>query len=201
MEHVLHPRDGYPFALELAIDYTLGPEGLSVRTSAVNVGRSACPYGAGAHPYVAVGTELVDSATLLIPAGEWMHTDDRGIPDGRRPVEGTPYDFRAGTRIGDRQLDTAFAELERGPDGMARAVISADDGSREVALWMDAEYRYLMAFTGDSLPEADRRRRGLGIEPMTCAPNAFHSSDGLVRLEPGQAHQASWGLEPRIRTT
>ncbi len=28
-------------------------------------------------------------------------------------------------------------------------------------------------FTGDSLPQAQRRRRGLGIEPMTAPPNAI----------------------------
>jgi aldose 1-epimerase len=201
MEHVLHPQDGYPFTLELAIEYVLGPGGLSVRTSATNVGTRSCPYGAGAHPYVSVGTDLIDSATLLIPANEWLHADDRAIPDGRREVDDTPYDFRQGRRIGDAQLDTAFAELERGPDGMARVLLSANDGSRQVAIWMDAVYRYVMAFTGDSLPEPRRRRRSLAIEPMTCAPNAFRSGEGLITLEPGHACEASWGIEPRRRRT
>jgi hypothetical protein len=38
-----------------------------------------------------------------------------------------------------------------------------------------------------------RRRRGLAVEPMTCAPNAFQSSDGLVRLDPGQSLTTRWG--------
>jgi aldose 1-epimerase len=51
-------------------------------------------------------------------------------------------------------------------------------------------------FTGDPLPDEGRRRRGLGIEPMTAAPDAFNSGDGLVVLEPGEVHTARWELRP-----
>lgn len=199
MEHVLHPQDGYPFALELAIEYTLRSDGLSVRTSATNAGAQPCPYGAGAHPYVTVGPGLIDSASLRIPASKWLHTDDRAIPDGLRQVQGSSYDFRHGRRLGDTQLDTAFAELDRDADGLARIVLTADDHAREVAVWMDRGYRYAMAFTGDSLPAPERRRRSLGVEPMTCAPNAFRSGDGLTTLSPGESHETARGIGPRVR--
>ena len=61
---------------------------------------------------------------------------------------------------------------------------------------MDASYRYVELFTGDSLPDPDRRRRGLGVEPMTAAPNAFVTGDGLLVLEPGETHTATWELRP-----
>ena len=51
-----------------------------------------------------------------------------------------------------------------------------------------------MLFPGDLL--ADVNRRSLGIEPMTCAPNAFQSGDGLITLEPGESFAAAWGIEP-----
>jgi len=38
---------------------------------------------------------------------------------------------------------------------------------------------------------------GLAVEPMTRAPNAFRSGDGLVRLEPGASVTTSWGIAPR----
>jgi aldose 1-epimerase len=31
---------------------------------------------------------------------------------------------------------------------------------------------------------------------MTCAPDAFSSGDGLIRLEPGESVSASWGIQP-----
>lgn len=60
---------------------------------------------------------------------------------------------------------------------------------------MDGSYRWLMLFTGDTLG-ADRRRRGLAVEPMTCAPNAFVSGEGLRILEPGESWTTSWGVGP-----
>jgi aldose 1-epimerase len=63
-----------------------------------------------------------------------------------------------------------------------------------VTLWADESYPYLMVFTGDTLP--DGGRRSLAVEPMTCAPNAFRSGAGLVRLEPEQTHTSSWGIVP-----
>lgn len=62
-----------------------------------------------------------------------------------------------------------------------------------VTLWLDERYRYLMLFTGDPLPDVNRR--SLAIEPMTCAPNAFQSGDGLITLEVGESFAAAWGIE------
>jgi aldose 1-epimerase len=53
LEYVLHPQPGYPFALRLRVEYALGRDGLSVRTSAENVGARPCPFGVGHHPYIA----------------------------------------------------------------------------------------------------------------------------------------------------
>ena len=61
---------------------------------------------------------------------------------------------------------------------------------------MDKAYPYLEIFTGDTLPQPDRRRTGLGVEPMTCAPDAFNSGEGLMTLEPGQSHTGEWGITP-----
>jgi aldose 1-epimerase len=52
-----------------------------------------------------------------------------------------------------------------------------------------------MVFTGD---RPDVNRRGLAVEPMTCAPNAFRSGEGLLTLEPGDSDTATWGLSPAI---
>lgn len=196
MRHVLHPQSGWPFALELSLEYALGDEGLSVRTLATNAGDAPCPAGAGWHPYLSVGTATIDAATLQAPGERHLTVDEQAIPTGEAPpVDGTPYDFRTPRRLGDTELDTAYRDLRRGPDGRARVELSADDG-RRVSLWLDAGYRYLMLFTGDSLPHPERRRRGLGVEPMTCAPNALATGDGLVVLEPGATLAATWGLRP-----
>src|SRR5262245_55003040 len=38
VRHLLEPRPGYPFALDLSVEYGLDPDGLTVTTTATNVG-------------------------------------------------------------------------------------------------------------------------------------------------------------------
>ena len=186
LEHVLHPQPGYPFTLELRVEYSLAAGGLAVRTSATNVGAEACPFGAGAHPYLAV--RAVDEAVLRLPAGTVLESDERGIPVGSSQVEGQ-FDFRTPRPVGSVQLDHCFTDLVRDEDGIVR--VSLD----ETTLWVDESCPYLMVFTGDALPDAERRR-SIAVEPMTCAPNAFESGEGLGVLDPGQTHAAAWGIAP-----
>jgi aldose 1-epimerase len=40
-------------------------------------------------------------------------------------------------------------------------------------------------------------RRALAVEPMTCAPNAFQSGDGLLTLACGESFSARWGIQTR----
>ena len=119
MEYLLEPAPGYPFALELAVEYALSESGLSVQTTATNVGEDACPFGSGQHPYVTLGTPTVDSLILRARWRTVLTVDERGIPRGREPVDGTEYDFRRPREIGATRLDHAFTDLERG-DGRTR---------------------------------------------------------------------------------
>lgn len=191
MELVLHPRPGYPFALGLSVEYRLGPGGLSVATTATNLDDRPCPYGAGSHPYLTVGTDLVDEALLQVPGDLVVESDDRGIPTATSPVEGTAHDFRVARPIGDEVVDHAYTGLTGN-----EAVVASADGLRRVTLWWDRSYRWLMVFTGDTLAPS-RRRRGVALEPMTCAPNAFVSGDGLRVLEPQESWTTTWGLVGR----
>ena len=190
----LLPQPAYPFSLDLAVRYELGDGGLTVTTSATNVGPDAAPYGQGAHPYLTVGTPTVDDVVLRVPADTWLETDQDQIPTGRKPVAGSTYDFRSPRPVGRTELDTAFTDLHRGADGSAEVELTA--GDRRLVLWMDRGYPYVQVFTGDTLPAA-RRRRGLAVEPMTCPPDAFRSGEALLRLEPGETTTRQWGIRPR----
>ena len=171
MEYVLSQQPGYPFALKLEIVYALAMDGLTARTTATNVGELACPYGAGFHPYLTVGTETVDSAILHLPAGTVIGADARGLPLAASPVEGTDYDFRRPRPIGSTRLDHAFTDLVREEDGLARVALGGPQPGSGLDLWVDEAYGYLQVFSGDSLPDVNRR--SLAVEPMTCPANAF----------------------------
>ena len=188
LEHMLRPRPGYPFTLELRVEYSLSADGLTALTTATNIGAETCPYGAGWHPDLSVRGDTVDEALLRVPAQSVLEADQRGIPVGSRPVEATELDFREPRPVGPTRLDHCFTDLDRGEDARARMAIG------ETTLWTDEAYPYLMVFTGDGLPDVERR--SLAVEPMTCAPNAFVSGQGLVLLEPGDSHAAAWGITP-----
>jgi aldose 1-epimerase len=195
MTHVLHPRPGYPFLLELRIVYELSEDGLSVATSATNAGSRPCPYGTGAHPYLTLGTKTVDSLTLRVPAGTVLQSDERGIPRGSTSVAGTEYDFRKPRQIGRTKLDHAFTDLDRDDERLARVLVLDPATEREVELWVDESYRYLMVFSGDLLPDVNRR--SLAVEPMTCPPNAFRSGEDVIVLGPEETFTSTWGITPR----
>lgn len=191
MTYRLPPQTGWPWGLDLALRYTVDATGLTVRTTATNLSDSVAPFAAGAHPYLTAGTDLVDEATLGLLATSWLPTDTQQIPTGAEPVDGTAYDFRHPRRIGDTEIDYAYGDLERDSAGIFRAQLS---GRWTAEIWMDQAYRYLEVFTGDALPDAGRRRRGLGVEPMTGPPNGLASGIDIVALAPGETWTGTWGI-------
>jgi aldose 1-epimerase len=191
--YLLHPQPGYPFSLRVEIDYQLSETGLRVHVATTNVGDRAAPYGFGQHPYVTVGTDLVDAAVLQVPGGAVIPTDTRGLPTGGPlAVGGTDLDFLRPRLIGPAVLDTCYTDLRRSADGVTSVVLANPDGDT-VTVWGDRTVHYVMVFTGDTLAP-QRRRRGLAIEPMTCPPDAFRSGVGLLVLEPGQHAATTWGI-------
>jgi aldose 1-epimerase len=192
LRHRLAARPGYPFPLELAVEYRLARSGLSVRFAATNIGRTPCPFGAGAHPYFCFAGTRVDALDLCVPAGQWLETDVRSIPVAWRSVEGSPLDFRRPRPIGPARIDHAFTGLERDAAGLA--TVSLRRGPDSLAVWFDKAFPFVQVFTGDTLPDRDRRRFGAAIEPMSCPPNAFNTGEGLLVLAPGESFEGHWGV-------
>jgi aldose 1-epimerase len=184
--YLLHPQPGYPFTLELEVSYRLTAGGLAVTLRATNRGVTAAPFGAGFHPYVTLGGAPLGEAVLRLPARTRVPVDERLLPTGAPvPVEGTEYDFRRARPVSAPALDTCFGDLERGADGLARATVAAGADEPAVTVWMDEHFRFIHVYTDDA---------GVAVEPMTCAPDAFNSGDGLLALAPGASFAGSWGL-------
>jgi aldose 1-epimerase len=193
MAALLYPREGYPFTLYVRVAYQLGADGLTVTTTAENVGDRACPYGLGQHPYLSPGTGLIDDCRLQLAGRTRICTDaERQLPAGREPVRDTAYDFLVPRRLGRTRIDYAFTDLLRDDACRAWTRLWGPDGAC-AELWVDENYRFVETYTGDTLAPA-RARRGLGTEPMTCPPNAFATGEGVIRLEPGASLTTTWGV-------
>ena len=187
-------RAGYPFCLEMDVEYQLsGETGLTVSVTAKNVGAHPAPYGTGSHPYLTAGAATVDECELTLPVAHWQPADNRGIPAGPpQDVAGSALDFRKARPVGAARLDHAFTGLDRDEQGRAWARLAS--GATEVSLWAGPGYRWLQAFTGDTLGAA-HRRRAIAIEPMTCPPNAFVTGTDLIMLDPGESVTHTWGIQ------
>jgi aldose 1-epimerase len=192
----LHPRPGYPFALQLETRYALvDGGGLECTISATNIGDRPAPYGAGHHPYIACPPGGADSAHIQIPGQATLETDERGVPTGRlHSVDGTELDFRTPRPVGATVIDHCYTQLQPDADGTIRATLG-DGASWRTTLWMRPPFRWLMVFTSDTL-QPPLHRRAIAVEPMTCPPNAFQSGEDVVVLDPGESLSATWGITP-----
>ncbi|MFJ2504131.1 aldose 1-epimerase family protein [Microbacterium sp. NPDC087592] len=191
---VILPQTGYPFRVEVEVEYRLDAEGLQQTVTAHNVGADAAPWGAGPHPYLVAGQGCVDDWTLLLPASEVLTvTPDRLSPVGVEPVSQHPeWDFGSARPIGDVFIDHAFTGLIR-DGGLAEVRLTAPDGHGVGMAW-DERCPWVQVHTADTPAVADTHRIGLAVEPMTCPPDAFNSGVDLVTLDPGATHAASWRI-------
>lgn len=187
LRYELPPQTGYPFALDLQVDYRLDDDGLTATLTATNAGDRPAPYGTGLHPYLTVGRR-VDDCVLTLPAQTWCAMSERGHASPAEPVAGTPYDFREPRPVGGLVLDHPFGGVADG----ATASLADPDSGREVSITVHGGIGWLHVFTGDTI--AGRERESLAIEPVTCPPDAFNSGVDLVVLEPGAAHRVSFTI-------
>jgi aldose 1-epimerase len=186
---VIEARPGYPFRLVAALDYALSADRLDVTLRVGNAGHAPAPFGAGMHPYLAVGATEdggLAEAELTLPARTLVVVGDDGLPTG----ETRPFDGAVG-RIGDRRFDDPLTDLDRDDDGWAHVDLRGPAGA--LRLSTDAAWPWLQVYSGDTL-SAGERRRSLAVEPMTCPPNALADKVDLVVLEPGRQWQGSWSL-------
>lgn len=204
---VIEPQAGYPFRVEVEVEYRVDAAGLGQTVTGRNLGPDAAPWGTGPHPYLVAGPGRVDDWTLELPAAEVLTvTPDRLSPLAVEPAEVQGFDFRAPRAIGPTFIDHAFTGLAASPGGAIDAAIGAGaeaspyrvvlmaPGGTGVEMAWGADCPWVQVHTADT-PGADATHRiGLAVEPMTCPPDAFNSGVDLVVLEPGGAHVAGWRI-------
>ncbi len=179
---------GYPFAPSLRVEYRLEPGRFSLDFTIRNDGAESAPVALGWHPYFSLGG----------PAKDWIleHKGELHVPvgsdlmplDGPESVAGTPWDFRAGRRLGEGPLDMA---LGSSPDGATRLI-----GPSGLELELEAEpslFRYIQVYLpgeGDSV----------AIEPVSAATDSFNRPElGLIVLKKGEERRAR--VSVRLRAT
>ena len=187
----IDPDPGYPHSLGLQVTYTVDGTGLSCRTVATNLGDAPAPFGLGFHPYLTAGPHPLDEWVLHVPASHLLDVDPATlIPTDLVPTAGSGVDFRTPAAISTRAFSHAYTGWET--QGWHSVRVRDPSGSG-VVLDMCPTFRWVQIFTAD-LPTPRHRRAGLGVEPMTCPPNALATGRDLSVLAPGGTTTATWRL-------
>lgn len=166
---------GYPFDLEMTLQFTLKERSLDIEITAKNIGTSKAPYGIGWHPYL-TANKKIDDCHLHIPARKIMEirTDKELIPTG----ELVENEFGSKLRIiGETELDTCFTDL-----------IDHTVRFENIELFMDESMNFFQSYTPDD-------RMSIALEPMSCAPDAFNNNLGLIALAPQESISHKFGIK------
>jgi aldose 1-epimerase len=125
---------GFPGTLTATVTYVLDDDGLTLTYGAVTDRPTVVNLTNHAYWNLA-GGGTVEGHVLELPATRFVAVDDRLIPTGLAPVEGTPMDFRSPRRIGDRLRDGS--QQLRHAHGYDHAWLPDGEGMRMAARVVD----------------------------------------------------------------
>jgi aldose 1-epimerase len=192
---------GYPFAIDVAISFTLDAGGLALAVRLRNTGDQPAPCFFGWHPYFRVSDGFADEWLLEIPAQTLIRTgaDMIALPGDTAYVpldDAAELDFRHSRAIAGSVLDHEYTALVAGADGRFRTRLTDPGSGFGITVWQ--ERGVMHAFTGDTLKIG--ARRSVALEPMECMANAFNRPEwaDAVRLDPGAERVYRCGVEDSL---
>lgn len=195
-ESEIVPQPGYPWRIGIRVFFSLSTSGLEQRVEAHNIGDDPAPFGLAGHPYLVAGAGVVDDWALQIPASHVSLNNDRNLPVEVSSVQsayGGALDFREPRKIGATVIDNTYRGFDRDLVGISWVRVWSPRQDSGVELSFDASCGFVQVYSHD-YAESGIVRRGLAVEPMTCAANAFNSGDGLVVLARGESHVSRWTI-------
>lgn len=173
----------YPFPFTFDVFFRIAaPGSAEITLRAHNNGNGPMPFGMGWHPYFQL-SEKVDDMAMQLPPCNMIGVDQAMIPTGKYYEYTT---FTQPRRIGPEVLDNCFALRQR--EGRIGILLRGEKG--ELRYWQEVghgKFGYIQLFTPP-------HRRSLALEPMSCNIDAFNNGGGLIRLEPGEEAEASFGF-------
>lgn len=147
---------------------------------------------------------------VTIPADTYLPTDSGSIPTGKpRPVEGTPFDFRTPTVIGDRVRDARDQQLVYGrgydhnwiigrrvtPDQHLMARVRDPASGRSFELWSNQpglqfySGNFFDATTHGKAQRIYRMGDAIVMEPQLFPDTPNQLSFPSARLDPGETYR------------
>jgi aldose 1-epimerase len=181
---------GYPFENMIEIHYKWDEQNqFECTTKITNLSDGSMPVGQGWHPYYTAGNVSVDELYIQFPSKEILDLNEKGIPTGKKSLY---KNFNSLSQLGKTNFDSCFV-LDSESEN---AEITIENRKENITykIWQQTginKYNYLQVYTPPS-------RTSIAIEPMTCAPNAFNTGDGLIVLAPQERISFVWGIKRTV---
>lgn len=210
---------GFPGRLDVEVTYAV--RGRTVAVSHRATTDAPTVVNLTNHAYLNLageGSGTVDDHLLTVDADRYTPVDGTGIPTGgHEPVDGTPFDLRTPTRVGDavrspHEQVVAAQGIDhnlvvRGTGLRRHARLSAAATGIALELWSDQPG--VQVYTGNFLDGTRRARDGsllrqgdgIALEPQ-LAPDTPHHDEGpdwpSAVLRPGAAYTShlEWRFQP-----
>lgn len=191
----------YPFKVRARVRYTLTDDGLRLEMTAFNDGTVDAPWAFGIHPWLSNGKNLYGNdpilaqnakCTLRLGARTHVTVDGNLVPNGTESVDGTRFDLRRPTVLGDLVFDDAWTDVDRDEQGGSSATFTRPDGV-SVTISADKTVNAWQVCTGTNFPD-ESHPSGVAVEPMTAYANAFRTGENLVVLKPGDEYTTVLGF-------
>lgn len=196
---------GYPFDITVVSTCSLAADGLHWTVTAHNHGEQAAPWALAIHPWLSngydgYGDEIDDlnaQCSVTIPAATHVTVNERLIPTGTEPVDGTKYDFRNSHALSAQPFDDAWTDVHHETDGTVHATFTRPDGMT-INVGGDATITSFQMCTGTGFP-ANAHPSGVAIEPQTAYANAFNTGNDLIVLEPKDRSTTELTIAAQLR--
>ncbi|KAL6074871.1 Aldose 1-epimerase [Balamuthia mandrillaris] len=213
--------EGYPFELYVEVNHRLvRGAGLTVTTTAYNVGKEPLPFGDGWHPYVKLLAKSeqeaedkeeptnipLDDLYLTVTTSppstssqfEELLVNERMIPTGERSAWAgmqqqslSGLSFDTGFFVGNKGSSTASNNNK-----VLCKLSSSSSSTPTIVLWQEQEaYPYLQIYTPPN-------RRSIALEPMSMPTNGFNTGE-FLELQPlaeGEERREVLALAERINS-
>ena len=197
---------GFPGRLVARATYRVAPSQVSIELTATTDAPTVVSLTN--HSYLNLaGAGSVADHVLTVDADHWLPVDEAAIPIGVEPVDGTPFDLRRPTRIGDA-VASSHPQV-RATGGLDHAFVLAGSGMRRAArlehpgsgrvLDVLTDQPSLQVYTGNGLDgsrlghggAAHVTHGGVALETQR-PPDAPNQPDlGPSVLRPGEVYRAS----------
>lgn len=198
--------EGYPFDINIFVEYTLSEGSLNIKVTAENMGEEDAPFFTGWHPYFRTSLdEGIEHLILNIDAESIIKVDDNFIPledeNAFTEVDKSGLDFSSDRsveerRINGKEINHCFANLKLNDEGLAQASVYDPKNGLKILVYQKGGVT--LVFTGDSL--AQRARKSIAIEPMQAVTNSFNRDDfkEVILIKPGKASQFEFGVSYEV---